>query len=262
VRAAEVREPRLPPGFIRWVLGRVLGLGLLVLASAGVYVLASSPRFEVRAVRVTGNVLLNSEEVENAAAIARINIFWLNRAEVAARVGKLPLVQHVDISTALPDTVEIRIDERQPIGFWTSGDQTYLVDGEGVILKPVDGETEQARACAGQPCDPRLAALPSVAQTEAQSLTPGDRVDANALWTSARLASLLPAVGVQPVSFDWSPQTGLEVPTRDGWRARFDESGDIDRQVAALRSARDELSRARTTAQLIDVRYGDRPYYR
>jgi hypothetical protein len=97
---------------------------------------------------------------------------------------------------------------------------------------------------------------------EVQSLTPGDHVDAHALASSARLSSLLPTAGIQPVSFEWSPDTGLQVPTRDGWAARFDETGNLDRQVATLRAIKDELSRQKASAQLIDVRFGDRPYYR
>ena len=55
---------------------------------------------------------------------------------------------------------------------------------------------------------------------------------------------------------------GLEVPTRDGWRARFDNGSDVEQQVASLRSVRDEIARTKATAQLIDVRFGDRPYFR
>ncbi|MBV9578707.1 MAG: cell division protein FtsQ/DivIB, partial [Chloroflexi bacterium] len=174
----------------------------------------------------------------------------------------LPLVQHADVDATLPDTLDIHIVERQPAGFWTSGNQTYLVDKEGVILKAVDAETAQIHACAGQACDPQTAPLPSVSETDAEPLMPGDRVDASALTTSSRLAQLLPSVGVQPVGFDWSPDTGLEVPTADGWRARFDQSGNLDQQVAQLRSIRDQLTRTNTSAGLIDVRFGNRPYFR
>jgi len=52
------------------------------------------------------------------------------------------------------------------------------------------------------------------------------------------------------------------VPTRDGWRARFDGDGNVERQVASLRSIRDEITRTKTAAQVIDVRFGDRPYFR
>jgi cell division protein FtsQ len=262
VRAAVEHEPWLPMDFVWWAVSRAVAMALLVGAGWLVYYCGSSDHFRVRSVRVQGNVLLNQDEVTSTAAVAGANIFWIDRAQVAARLNALPLVQRVDIGATLPDTIDIRIVERQPVAFWTSGDQSYLVDAEGVILKAVDADTAQARACAGQPCDPRLAALTSVAQMEGQALAPGDRVNAGALVLSARLAALLPGIGVQPVSFDWSAESGLEVPTRDGWRARFDETGNIEQQVATLRAARDELTRSKSAAQLVDVRFGDRPYFR
>jgi hypothetical protein len=190
------------------------------------------------------------------------NVFWIDRAEVAERLRRLPLVARVEVNLTLPDSVDVAIEERQPAAFWVNGDRSYLVDREGVILKLVDAEAQQARACAGQPCDPRLAALPSVAQLDDQPLAAGDRVDARALAISARLGALLPGVGVQPLGFEWSREFGLEVPTRDGWRARFDTASDVDRQVRALTTIRDHLASTRSAAQVIDVRFGDRPYYR
>src|SRR5919202_1958517 len=211
VRAASEPEPWLPPGFGGWVLGRVLALGLLVGAGWVVYDCASSDRFQVRSVRIQGNVLLSRAEVESVAAVTGANVFWVDRSQVAERVRALPLVQRVEIGATLPDEVDISIVERQPAAFWVSGDQSYLVDAEGVILKAVDAETQQARACAGQPCDPRLAPLPTVAQLDDRPLAPGDRVDASALARSARLAYVLPGIGVKPVGFQWGRDAGLEV---------------------------------------------------
>jgi hypothetical protein len=245
------------------VLARLVAMALLVGAGWLVYDCASSERFAVRSVQIEGTLLLSRAEVEGAAGVTGSNIFWVDREQLAARVRGLPLVQRVSVEAALPDTVVIRIVERQPVAFWISGDRSYLVDREGVILKAVDAETQQARACAGQPCDPRLAPLPTVAQLDGQPLAPGDTVEGRALATAARLALLLPSVGVEPLAFEWSPGGGLDVPTRDGWRARFDAStDDVDRQVASLQSIRDALQRTKTSAQLIDVRFGDRPYYR
>jgi POTRA domain-containing FtsQ-type protein len=262
IRAAATREPWLPPGFLSWVFGRLLAALLLVGAAWTVYDSASSDRFKVRSVQVQGSVLLSRAEVERVAAVSGVNVFWMDRGEVARRLSALPLVQRAEISATLPGSVEITLVERQPVAFWVSGERSYLVDREGVILKAVDVETQSARACAGQPCDPRLAPLPTVAQLDGQPLTPGDRVDVGALATSARLAVLLPTVGVEPLAFEWSRDFGLEVPTRDGWRARFDEAGNVDKQVTSLRSIRDELVRTKSVAQLIDVRFGDRPYFR
>ncbi len=223
---------------------------------------ASSSRYQVRAVHVHGNNLLSQQDVEDAAQVLGANIFWVNRESVAARLRALPLVKRATIDTSLPDTVDIQLVERQPIGFWTSGGQTYLVDDEGVILRAVDAETAQIRACAGQLCDPGLGALPSVADTAPETVAPGDRVDTNALASSAQLTSLLPSIGVRPIGFEWSPDSGLEVPTSEGWRARFDQAGNLQQQVAELHAIRDELTRTKTSVGLIDVRFGDRSYFR
>lgn len=262
VRAATPREPMLPPGFLAWVLGRAIAIALLVGAGWLVYASASSDRFQVRSVRLQGNVLLSGAEVESMAGVTGANVFWVDRGLVAERLRSLALVQSAEVNATLPDTVEISIVERQPAAFWVSGDRSYLVDREGVILKAVDAETQQARACGGQSCDPRLAPLPTVAELDGQPLSAGDRVDPSALATSARLATLLPAAGVEPLGFEWSRDFGLEVPTRDGWRARFDGSGNVEYQVTSLRSIRDELSRTHSVAELIDVRFEDRPYFR
>jgi cell division protein FtsQ len=262
VRTATEREPILPPGFLIWALGRALAMALLVCAAWVVYDSASSDRFQVRSVRVLGNVLLSRAEIEAVAAVTGANVFWVDRGQVAARLRALPLVQSAQVNVVLPDAVEVTVVERQPAAFWVSGGASYLVDREGTILKAVDPDTQQARACAGQPCDPRLAPMPIVAQMDGPPLTPGSQVQASALTASARLTTLLPRVGVEPLGFEWSLDTGLEVPTRDGWRARFDDQASVDQQVAALRSIRDELTRTRATAALIDLRFGDRPYVR
>src|SRR5205809_269652 len=98
IRAATPREPRLPPGFLVWVLGRVLAAALLVGTAWVVYDSASSDRFQVRTVRVHGNVLLSRSEIDSITAVGGVNLFWVDRAQVASRLTALPLVQHVDIN--------------------------------------------------------------------------------------------------------------------------------------------------------------------
>jgi hypothetical protein len=261
VRAAAAPRPFVVPPFVIWALGRLLAVGVLVGAAWIVYDCASSDRFQVQSIHVQGNVLLSQAEIDRAAAVRGANVFWIDRDETAERVRRLPLVERADITPTLPDTVDVTVIERQPVAFWVSGEQSYLVDREGVILKPVDAAAQQARACAGQPCDPRLSVLPLVMEPDGLALNPGDRVDARALQGAAQLGNLLPSRGVLPLGFEWSPQHGLEVPTRDGWRVRFDTDGDLEQQLRTLLTIRDHLASTRTTATVIDVRFGDRPYY-
>lgn len=258
------RQPAiLRGGFLFWACTRILAFVVLLGAAWLVYESATSDSFQVRALHISGNVLLTQPEVAAVVAARGANLFWVDRREIEARLRLLPPVRSVTVTPILPDTLDVRVEERQPAAFWLSGDHRYLVDREGVILTSID-DSEAPPACSGQPCDPRQAPpLLTVAEPEGQPLTPGERVDATALAASARLAALLPAVGVQPVAFEWSTANGLEVPTQNGWRVRFDgSSGDIEHQVNTLRTIRDYLARGRVNAQLIDVRFGDRSYYR
>src|SRR5579864_4741954 len=107
IRAATPREPWLPPGFGLWVAGRALAALLLVGAAWLVYDFASSIRLQVQTVHVRGNLLLSQADVETAASVVGANIFWVNRADVAARLRALPLVESVSIGATLPDTVDI-----------------------------------------------------------------------------------------------------------------------------------------------------------
>jgi POTRA domain, FtsQ-type len=270
-RAAGLGPPRPPPaiargGFPRWVLGRLFGLVVLAGAAYLVYSAATSDQFQLRRVRVVGNVLLSQAEVEEALGLRGLNLFWVDRQEAAARVATLAPVRSAWVTPVLPDTLDVRVVERQPVAFWRSGDSTYLVDREGVILTAIDPEAPPPRACGGQVCDPHQATtLLTVTEPDGPRLAPGDRVDAGALAAAARLATLLPSSGIRPLGFEWSAATGVEVPTADGWRARFDSSdgdGTLASEIATLQSVRAQLGQAGVTPQLIDVRFEDRPYWR
>jgi hypothetical protein len=181
-------------------------------------------------------------------------VFWVDHAAAEARLQSLPLVVRAEVTPVLPDTVNVRLVERQPAAFWVSGDRTYVVDKDGVVLRPL---AEDEGVVADQ-------LLPTVAEADGRQLQPGDVVDAGALTTWARLAALLPRAGVTPQSAEWSADVGLEVQTQEGWRARFATAGaeNLERQVDSLRAIRDYLAKTRTPAEVIDVRFGDRPYFR
>ncbi len=73
----------LPPGFVAWAVARILAMTLLVGAGWVVYDSASSDRFRVHSVRVQGNVLLSRAEVEGAAAVTGVNVFWVDRGRAS-----------------------------------------------------------------------------------------------------------------------------------------------------------------------------------
>ncbi|MBI2756522.1 MAG: FtsQ-type POTRA domain-containing protein [Chloroflexi bacterium] len=251
--------------FLGWVFGRLLALTLLGVASYVVYDSASSDRFQVRAVHVTGTVLLSPSDVEQVAAVVGANVFWIDRRAVIDRLQALPMVRKAEVNSVLPGSVDIRVLERTPAAFWESAGRTYLVDREGLVLRALD-EIEpdrQAVACGGQPCDaPSSQAMPRIVEVDGQPLATGGRVDPRTFEASVRLGTLLPRAGIQPTGFEWSRDRGLEVRTEQGWRVRFDSTRDASQQLATLAAVADYLATTRQPAEVIDVRFGARPYVR
>jgi hypothetical protein len=236
-----------------------MACGLLLGAAGAVYDVASSERLTVRTVEVQGNALVGREEIENAAAVLGANLFWVNHQDVESRIAQFPAIERVEVEPVLPDKVEIRVVERQPVAQWRTMGQTYLVDRDGRVLLAVPSDPAN---CDDSTC---LAVsydnLPIVEQIDGDPVAVGQRVDAHALAASDRLATLLPQYGVQPLAFDWSANTGLEIPTQYGWRVRFDGDRNVEQQLVALVAMRDYLARTGQAAQVIDVRFGDRPYF-
>jgi cell division septal protein FtsQ len=70
VKAATEREPWLPRGFVVWVFARLVAMALLVGAAWVVYDCATSDRFQVRSVRVQGNVLMSRAEIQTVSTFS------------------------------------------------------------------------------------------------------------------------------------------------------------------------------------------------
>ena len=235
-----------------WAVARVVGLAVLLGAGWLVFHASSAPEFQVRTVKVEGASLLSQAEVEQAMAVRSANVFWIDRGAAEDRLRELPLVLEAEVTPVVPDTVSVRIVERQPAAFWVSGEHSYVIDDQGVVLRQL---ADDEGVYAARP-------LPTIEELDGQALKPGDVVDPRALATSNRLARLLPKVGITPAAVEWSNAVGLEVRTEQGWRVRFDSASDIDPQVDSVRAIRDYLAKNKASAELIDVRFGDRPYHR
>src|SRR5581483_9237398 len=242
----EAEEPARPPR-VGLLASKLLGLLALLAISGLLYDTAASPAFRVRQVSVSGNRLLNAEEVLNVAAVQGTNIFWLRRSEVAERVSRLPAVRSVEVRVLLPDRVNLVVHERTPYVSWQSGDATFLVDRDGVVLGTQAPE---------QP-------LIVIHDLDATPLAAGVRVDAAALRTVAALNGALPgALGMSAAEYDYSRALGIEVQDPSGTRLRFGSDEAIDAKITILAALKSELARRGEHPELVDLRFPSRPYFR
>lgn len=240
-------RPRVTRAVVVTLLTKLLGLGLLLGASGLLYDLASSPRLQVSRVSVTGSRLLQPAEVEAAAAVDGLNLFWIRASDVDRRLRQLPPVESTEVALELPDAVLIRVKERQPVAIWQAGEVSFLVDRDGLILAA--GATDQP--------------LMVVRDTSGQPLTPGRRVDAAAVRGVGELdGRLRQSFGPQQRQYEYAQETGLNVVQNIGPRLIIGGGDNLDWKMAAIRTIVRYLESSRLSAELIDVRFGDRPYYR
>ncbi len=221
-----------------WLVGAV---GLACLA-AGAWWVTNSQAFDLRALRVTGNVRLSSGEVaEQAGLTAQTNVLWLSAGEVERRLQRNPWVQSARVSRTLPSTLIVSVTERAPVAV-LSGRPAMLVAGDGTILG-VAGRSERLpriRVPGRPPIGSRLSPPPEL--RVAQGLPTG-------------LRSFVVRVFVD--------RTGaIALDLRDGTRVLFGTASQARAKGRALQGVLSWGARHGVVARYIDVRVPAAPALR
>jgi hypothetical protein len=176
-----------------------------------------------------------------------VNILWVRQDEIVNRLKLLPPIESASTSLTLPSSVSIRVSERQPAAVWVKEDVPFLVDAEGLVL-------------AARPANRELMV---VRDTSRRPVGPGSRVDAQVVRSLPGLDRMLnSAFGTQERRYEYAPELGLTVIPTGQPRLLFGTSDDLEWKVGAVQSIVQHLQSTRAGAELIDVRFSDRAYYR
>jgi cell division septal protein FtsQ len=226
-------------------IGRVMALVGLIASSGLMYHVAFSPQYQLREVRTSGNSLATASEIEAAVREIGSEAFWIQTGAVRRRVLAIPAIAEADVRVVLPDRLEVRVRERPPFGVLQTGATAQLLDVDGVVI----GSTSQA--------PPIL----TIRNLDA-SLEPPVRFDPEAFGAVKVLSKHLGGTAFEPTTFAYSRQTGLEFETREGIVVRLGDGRELEWKLGALDKMRQYLVEHQLKAQLIDVRFRDRPYFR
>jgi cell division septal protein FtsQ len=92
----------------------------------------SNERFAVRTIEIDGAVHTPREALDRVTQeYVGLNLFQIDIARVQRDLGHLGWVRRIDIEKNLPDTLRIKISERQPVALVRNGDRLLYVDEEG-----------------------------------------------------------------------------------------------------------------------------------
>lgn len=154
-------------------------LGLLAGGLYAFYTFVTvSSTFEPRQISIDGERVLSEAEIEMAAlSSGSANLVKMNPEEIAENIKSLPYVRSCNVERVFPDTLLIRIEEREPVAALVVDNHLYAIDRQGVVLEELS-PTETFEG----PLITNVAGL--------EHVEPGDTIgappvlDALAVWTA------------------------------------------------------------------------------
>jgi hypothetical protein len=201
----------------------------LVLAALAIYAVSTASAFGFERLDVRGERYVDEDTIRGLVSVPPgTNLFRLSTATIEERIVGLPPIKEATVAVSLPDTVVVRVEEREPVLAWHVGERRLLVDAEGVVVaeEKVDG--------------PHAQQLPIIDDRRFLSvvLRPGHLIDAVDLDVATRLGSLKAAdldsaASALTVSVD-EEQGWVVRPVPRGWAAVFGFYGRQIREAAMV----------------------------
>ncbi len=242
-RAVEVRLPAPPTFRMR---DRLMTAALLAAALWWLAGVLSSTRFHVAEAAVHGNTLLSASQVRSSAKVDGKLIFVVNTEEVASRLQELPEVSTTAVEVHWPNTVDIHVQERQPVVAWNDAGRTWWLspDGTGIVerdaaLNLVHVETEE----------PFL-------QISEDALLPV--IEPSLLQSAITLKEKLPEVD----HLQYDRQYGLGYEDPRGYLVYFGAEGDMALKMRIYEAIVSKLEGEGNPVDMVNVADPSAPYFR
>lgn len=96
--------------------------------------------FAVDQIRVVGNQytseidILDRLELNGWTALVGLDV-----VDARDRIASLPWVQHATVRKVYPNTLEVRIEEREPFAIWQQGQALNVIEESGRVIAPFSG---------------------------------------------------------------------------------------------------------------------------
>lgn len=134
----------------------------------GAYNITVKAGFSLQSLYLEGRNRTSMAEIDKALE-ARIGdpILRLSLEEVRERLEKVESIKFAAVERALPDTIYVRIIEREPVALWQNQGKLALVDDNGVVMNDIDiGPYKQLPLIIGEAAPKRVKELMSIMSAE------------------------------------------------------------------------------------------------
>ncbi len=224
---------------------------------AVVYVVIISPVFQIRTIKVKGNSVVTTGDIQhivegglNSSPLSR-NILFLDTNQLVSELkGQNQQIASVEIGKQFPSTLQVIVHEQAPALLWRTGTSTYVISDDGHAYS----QTQQA--------GPGLITITDTSNVPislGQAVVPGQFVQfVKAMQT--KLSGL--GIGVTQLTVG-ETTSEVMVATNAGYSIRFDTTRSIDDQIADLKATLDTLKKQNKKAtEYIDLRIPGKVFYK
>ena len=263
-KGAELQLPAFPQLNLGW---RLISGTLFILSFAVVICFSSLSAFEVSAINLNGSKRLTTE-----ALLSQVNMIGLPIIEVQPELLEEQLTQNfpglnsVSVSTGLPASVTIKVEEREPLILWQQDNSSFWIDAEGVMF-PTRGEAEVALSVAAKG-DP-----PAASTVEEDTLNENNHESSNPMLEEPSFPRTTPEFiqGILSISdyvpegsfLQYDPQFGIGWQDPNGWLVYFgNDITNIEIKLAEYQTIIAELKKENITPALISLEFLHAPFFR
>lgn len=247
IPGAEVRLPSLPQVRFGW---RLISSFLVAFLGMALYVLWTSPIYQVQDIQITGLQRLTPHEINTLLNISGEHIFAIDQDLLLTHLqSTFPELAAVTVDINLPAEVAVTVEERNPILVWYQNGRTLWVDESGYSFPARESEPLQITVnAAGAP------ALPI-----------GADADPNQLLTPQFVEAILSVREVAPDgnSLVYSTDHGLGWKEKKGWTVYLGTNlADIEMKLRVYDAIFKHLKQSGIQPAMVSVETVHSPYYR
>jgi hypothetical protein len=263
---SELRLPTLPRLSFSW---RWLSFALSLVMVVLLYMMLNSATFEVNTVNLTGGIRVPSDEVKAILNVTGDSIIRVKPAQVEEQIlATFPDIKSAKVEVALPDTLNVVIEERIPAILWLENEQElFWIDQEGFTFSVRGDANLPIRVNANTPppyalgyVDPKLVEAANATADEPEKPTNTvPPIDPTFVQAIQKLNGIKPTD--TPMLFD--AENGLGWTDPHGWQVYFGtRTEDIDMKLIEYSHIVDAILDKNLQPVLISMEFLHAPFYR
>jgi cell division septal protein FtsQ len=250
----------------------------LVILGTIIYILFYSKFFTIKNIEVSGNTNINAAEVINIINkqlqkrrflfFKQSNIFLVNKSKIEKRILENYVLDKIKIRRKFPDTIKIELFEKLSSIVWLTGEQAYYVDLQGIASSHVNNQQiNQAQDGQVDVLRHKIIAqnLPLVYDLESRGVAIGERVASQKVidFIIKLVENLEKLINYEIAYYNFNARSReVEAVTTEGWQIKFSIDADLNSQLDNLMLLLQEKIKNPRDLDYIDLRFGERVFYR